>query len=211
MTTYVLRRSVAAVTLLWIVVTFVFFAIYGNPSLIILGGLESRPSAEPVVAVQHELRLDQPIVERYVEWLAQMFHAPESDAGTGCSGDGTRGVRRVAGRDPRDAATRDGDRSVRHRGCAARVFGPRVRHWSCTGRGVLAHVGLITVGRLHSVDRIPRPVFFQYLILPVCTLAAAPLAMTMGMTRSTVLEQLSLRTHGSRLYTLKFARLTPEQ
>jgi len=213
MAAYLVRRTAAAATLLWIVVTFVFFAIYllpGDPSLIILGGLESHPSAEQVAAVHRELGLDRPIVERYVEWLGRMLHG---DMGHSLITDLPVSRELVV----RLSRTLEliipatvlaaclglpaGTLAARRRGT---VLDPLITAVALLGFSVpvfvigpmLVAVFSLGLGVVPSEGYMPLTEspgqFFLYLILPVCTLAAAPLATTMRMTRSSVLEQLSL-------------------
>jgi len=212
MAAYLLRRSGAAATLLWIVVTFVFFAIYllpGDPALIILGGLESHPSADQVAAVHRELGLDRPIVVRYAEWLGRVVHG---DMGhsliTGLPVAKELVVRLSRTLELIVPATvlaaciglPAGVLAARRRGTA---LDPFVTAVALLGFSVPAFVigptlvaifslGLHVVPSEGYVALTESPgAFFSYLILPACTLAAAPLATTMRMTRSSVLEQLS--------------------
>jgi len=213
MTAYLLRRGAAAATLLWVVVTFVFFAVYllpGDPALIILGGLESHPSPEQVAAVHRELGLDRPIVERYVEWLARMLRG---DMGhsliTGLPVSSELPVRLSRTLQLIVPATvlaaciglPAGVLAARRRGTAV---DPLVTAIALLGFSVpvfvtgpvLVAIFSLRLGLLPSEGYEPLTqspgTFLLYVILPACTLAAAPLATTMRMTRSSVLEQLSL-------------------
>ncbi len=69
MTTFLVRRSLMALPVLWGVVTMVFFIIHltpGDPVEVMLG--EQATSADRE-ALRHELGLDRPILEQYVGYL----------------------------------------------------------------------------------------------------------------------------------------------
>ena len=212
MTRYLLRRAVAAATLLWMVVTFVFAAVYllpGDPALIILGGLESHPSPEQVQAVHRELGLERPMAERYVEWLGRLLRG---DMGhsliTGLPVSRELAVR--LGRTlelivPATAIAAcvglpAGVLAARRRGTA---LDPLLTAVALLGFSVpvfvtgpmLVAIFSLGLGALPSEGYTPPTesfgAFVSYLALPACALSAAPLATTMRMTRSSVLEQLS--------------------
>lgn len=72
MTTYILRRFLAAVLTIWVVVTVVFAMldiIPGDPALLILGP-DSAPRPEALEAVRTRLGLDRPFHERYWSYVS---------------------------------------------------------------------------------------------------------------------------------------------
>src|SRR4051812_18263664 len=74
MLSYIARRLMVVVPLLFIISVFVFFLtqlIPGDPARTILG-LKATPEA--VAEKQHELGLDDPAVVQYAHWLGNALH-----------------------------------------------------------------------------------------------------------------------------------------
>ncbi|MBV9278457.1 MAG: ABC transporter permease [Chloroflexi bacterium] len=83
MSTFVIRRLLIAILLLWAVVTLVFFSIRlipGDPVEVQLAGVHA--SAATIARVRHELGLDRPLPAQY---LAFMLHATRLDFGRSIS------------------------------------------------------------------------------------------------------------------------------
>lgn len=76
MGTYLLRRTLVAVGLLYVVATLIFSFIHlvpGDPALILLsGGGSSVPDPSAVAALRHQLGLDLPLSTQYRDYLARL-------------------------------------------------------------------------------------------------------------------------------------------
>jgi peptide/nickel transport system permease protein len=71
---YLLRRLLLAVVTLWILSVIIFFAgqvLPGNPARSILGPLAAQSA---VVALDHQLGVDRPLLTQYVSWITGMLH-----------------------------------------------------------------------------------------------------------------------------------------
>lgn len=213
MTTYLLRRIGIAAVLLLVVASVVFFSVYllpGDPAHIILGGLDANPTPEQLQRVRHQLGLDRPITIQYADWLG---HLARGDFGRSLVTD------RPVGRDllvrllrtiqlivpamviaiaigvPAGvfAAQRRGTlldplaSGLTLMGFSVPVFvvGPILVYLFALRFNLLPSGGYVTFAA--SPAR-----FLAHLVLPALALAAAPMATAMRMTRSSVLEQLSL-------------------
>lgn len=77
MTGFLLRRIGMSVLLLWIIATMLFFFIHilpGDPAEIILGGSDSFiPSQAQLERVREQLGLNRPILVQYAEYLSGLF------------------------------------------------------------------------------------------------------------------------------------------
>ncbi len=79
MTTYIIRRLLMAVVILFIVTLIVFFAMRllpGDPLIIFLGqqaGSGTTITEKELEVLRHEYGLDRPIVIQYVNWLTGIF------------------------------------------------------------------------------------------------------------------------------------------
>ena len=211
MRAYLVRRFITAVVLLWVVASVVFFSIYllpGDPAHIILGGMDANPTPEQLRAVRKSLGLDRPIVVRYVDWLGGVFRG---DLGRSLvtsrpvTGDLlTRLLRTLQLILPAIAVAAilgiaAGLFAARRRGT---VLDPLASTWALLGFSVpvfvagpiLVYVFALWLRALPSggyANMYEGPGrFLAHLVLPALTLAAAPMATTMRMTRSAVLEQL---------------------
>lgn len=211
MRAYLVRRFITAAVLLWVVASVVFFSIYllpGDPAHIILGGMDANPTPEQLRAVRKSLGLDRPIVVRYVDWLGGVVHG---DLGRSLvtsrpvAGDlSTRLLRTLQLILPAIAVATvvgiaAGLFAARRRGT---VLDPLASTWALLGFSVpvfvagpiLVYVFALWLRALPSggyANLYEGPGrFLAHLVLPALTLAAAPMATTMRMTRSAVLEQL---------------------
>lgn len=211
MRAYLVRRFITAAVLLWSVASVVFFSIYllpGDPAHIILGGMDANPTPEQLRAVRKSLGLDRPIVVRYVDWLGGVARG---DFGRSLitsrpvAGDlSTRLLRTLQLIVPAivvaaAAGIAIGLLAAKRRGTA---LDPLASATALLGFSVPVFVaGPILVyifalwlhalpsgGYANMYEGTSR--FLAHLALPALTLAAAPMATTMRMTRSAVLEQL---------------------
>jgi peptide/nickel transport system permease protein len=210
---YILRRTGLSLVLLFVVATILFFSIHllpGDPVLLILGGDAAQPTPEQIATVRAKLGLDKPLWLQYVTWLERVMRG---DLGRSLVDD--RPVARdLANRLPRTLQL------VIPATLVATALGVPLGMFAARRRGRLADplasstallgfsmpvfvVGMllvalfsITLGWLPPTGYVPfgedRMGFLRHLILPTLALSAAPMAITMRMTRSSFLEQSSL-------------------
>ena len=213
MWTYLLRRLGLSALLLFLVATLLFFAIHllpGDPALLVLGGDGAQPTQEQIALVRVRLGLDRPLVVQYVVWLGKVARG---DLGASLLDD--RPVAQdLARRLPRTlqlivpatglalaGGIPLGMFAARRRG---RLADPAASAVALLGFSMPVFVtGMLLVLLFAQTLRWLPPTgyvpfaedpgaFLRHLALPVLALAAAPLAITMRMTRSSVLEQSSL-------------------
>jgi peptide/nickel transport system permease protein len=210
---YLVRRLSSAALLLWVVASVVFFSVYllpGDPAQIILGGLDAHPSPEQLRRVREQLGLNRPILAQYLGWVSGVARADlglSLISGRSVTADlEVRLLRTLQLIVPAAAI------SVAL-GVPAGVYAARARSTLLdpivSGLTLLGFsVPVFVVGpmlvsvftlwlRLLPPGGYVGPAenpgdFAVHLILPAVALAAAPVATTMRMTRSSVLEQLSL-------------------
>jgi peptide/nickel transport system permease protein len=210
---YLLRRLGASVGLLLVVATILFFSIHllpGDPVLLILGGDAAQPTPEQVAMVRGKLGLDKPLWLQYVTWLQRVSRG---DLGRSLVDDRPV-IRDLANRLPRTlqlvipatilataAGVFLGMFAARRRG---RLADPIASSTALMGFSMpvfvvgmlLVAVFSITLGWLPPTGYVPfgeDPAgFLRHLVLPTLALSAAPMAITMRMTRSSFLEQSSL-------------------
>ncbi len=213
MRAYLFRRLAIAVVLLWVVASVIFFSIYllpGDPAHVILGGMDANPTPEQLQAVRQKLGLDRPLLTRYLEWLGDLARG---DFGRSLVTDRpvasdllTRLVRTLQLIVPAitialATGVPAGVFAARRRGT---IFDPLASGVTLLGFSVpvfvvgplLVYVFALWLRLLPSggyAHPIENPgVFLSHLILPSLALASAPMATTMRMARSAVLEQLPL-------------------
>lgn len=213
MSGYLVRRLATGLVLLWVVASIVFFSIYllpGDPAHIILGGMDANPTPEQLKAVREKLGLERPVLARYVEWVTRVARG---DFGRSLITD-----RPVAA----DLVVRlwrtlqlivpaisiavalgvpAGVFAARRRGT---VYDPLTSGLTLLGFSVpvfvigpmLVYVFALWLkvlpsgGYVHPTEQ--PAAYATYLVLPALALAAGPMATTMRMARSAVLEQLPL-------------------
>jgi peptide/nickel transport system permease protein len=210
---YLLRRLTSAVVLLWTVGSIVFFSVYllpGDPAQIILGGLEAHPSPEQLRSVREHLGLDRPILTQYLDWSGGILRG---NLGRSLVSDrpvtrdlAVRLLRTLQLIVPAVALSTAlgvpaGVYAARSR---STLMDPLVSGLTLLGFSVPVFViGPILVSIFTLWLRLLPPGgyvgpgespvdFAAHLILPAVALAAAPMATAMRMTRSSVLEELSL-------------------
>ena len=213
MWTYLARRLALSLVLLLVVATVLFFSIHllpGDPALLILGGDAAQTTPEQLARVRARLGLDRPLAVQYAGWLGRLARG---DLGTSLIDDRPVATD-LANRLPRTlqlvvpatllalaAGVPLGMLAARQRG-----------RWLDPGTSAVALVGFsmpvfvtgmllvaafsLAFGWLPPAGYVPfreSPAgFLRHLVLPVLALAAAPMATVMRMTRSSVLEQVSL-------------------
>jgi peptide/nickel transport system permease protein len=78
MTTYIIRRILLAIVVVFIVSLFVFFAMRllpGDPINMLITPSQSREYTEQQIAqLEHEFGLDRPLFVQYVSWVGGIFH-----------------------------------------------------------------------------------------------------------------------------------------
>lgn len=78
MTTYIIRRLILAIVVVFIVSVLVFFAMRflpGDPILMVITPTENREFTEKQIAdVKHEFGLDRPLITQYFSWVNHIFH-----------------------------------------------------------------------------------------------------------------------------------------
>jgi peptide/nickel transport system permease protein len=207
---FLFRRLGASAALLLVVATILFFSIHllpGDPVLLILGGDAAQPTPEQIAVVRAKLGLDKPLWLQYLSWLQRVSRG---DLGRSLVDD--RPVARdLANRLPRTlqlvipatllstaAGVALGMFAARRRG---RLADPIASSTALLGFSMpvfvvgmlLVAVFSITLGWLPPTGYVPfgeDPAgFLRHLILPALALSAAPMAITMRMTRSSFLEQ----------------------
>jgi len=213
MWTYLLRRLGASAVLLFVVATILFFSIHllpGDPVLLILGGDAAQPTPEQIASIQTKLGLDKPLWLQYFTWLERVAGG---DLGRSLVDDRLV-ARDLANRLPRTlqlvipatllstaAGVSLGMFAARRRG---RLADPIASSTALMGFSMpvfvvgmlLVALFSITLGWLPPTGYVPfgedPAAFLRHLILPTLALSAAPMAITMRMTRSSFLEQSSL-------------------
>ncbi len=210
---YVLRRLGVSAFLLYLVATILFFSIHllpGDPALLVLGGDSAQPTPEQIALVRSRLGLDRPLWVQYVTWLQRVSRG---DLGNSLV-DERPVVRDLANRLPRTlqlvvpamlVATAVGVPlgifAARRR---SRAADPITSALALMGFSMPVFViGMLLVVLFSLTLRWLPPAgyvafgedpwgFLRHLILPVLALSAAPMAITMRMTRSSFLEEASL-------------------
>jgi peptide/nickel transport system permease protein len=210
---YVLRRVGVSLLLLFTVATILFFSLHllpGDPAILVLGGDTAQPTPEQIAMVRAKLGLDQPLYAQYLAWFGRLSRG---DFGRSLV-DERPVARDLANRLPRTLQL------VIPATLVATAIGIPLGMFAARRRGGLADpaasalallgfsmpvfvVGMLLVvffsmqlGWLPPTGYVafgesPKD-FFRHLILPVLALSAAPMAITMRMTRSSFLEQSAL-------------------
>lgn len=199
--------------LLFLVATLLFFSIHllpGDPALLVLGGDSAQPTPEQIATVRARLGLDRPLPVQYVTWLTRVS---QGDMGRSLLDDRSVATD-LANRLPRTLQL------VIPATVVATIIGVPLGIFAARRRGRLADptasmvallgfsmpvfvIGMLLVvvfslglGWLPPTGYVPfgedPKGFLRHLILPALALSAAPMAITMRMTRSSFLEQSSL-------------------
>ena len=208
------RRLLATLVLVWLVGTIVFMFVRllpGDPAETILGATEQfQPSPQQVATVRQQLGLDKPLLEQYLTYLSSVAHG---DLGTSLTS------RRPVALDlgVRLGRTLEimvpalflssllgiviGVIAARSRG---RLLDPALSLVGLVGfsipvfvvGNILVLVFAVELGWLPSsgfTDVFQDPLHaVTYMVMPIIALALGPLAVTMRMTRTTMLDELGL-------------------
>lgn len=83
MTTYILRRLVHSVIIVWGCATLVFFIIRAIPGDPVIQMLGTEYTPEAADALRHKLGLDEPVYVQYVKWLGNMARGDFGSSITG--------------------------------------------------------------------------------------------------------------------------------
>jgi peptide/nickel transport system permease protein len=208
-----IRRSISTVVLILLIISFVFLLIHllpGDPATAILGGEDANPTPDALNRVRAELGLDKPLYEQYADWmsgvvqldLGKSFATKESVA----SDIGHRLPRTLMITVPAVfiaivVGIPLGIVAAKLRNTAV---DPLISAFALLGFSTPVFVsGLVLVlifslkfgwvpsgGFVHPMDDFSG--FLKSAALPIATLSLAPMATTMRMTRSSMLEQLGL-------------------
>lgn len=213
MTAYLIRRLISTVVLLFIIVTVVFMLIHllpGDPAITVLGGVDADPDAADIQRVRERLGLNQPLYVQYGNWLRDLA---QLDFGNSLIND--RSINQDLGqRLPRTlliivpaiilAVSVGIPLGIAAASLRRSVWDPLISAGALLGFSTPVFViGLLLVLIFAVQFQIlpsggytsPSEDFVEFLkraILPTITLSLAPMAITMRMTRSSVLEQLGL-------------------
>lgn len=213
MTAYIIRRFISMLVLLFLVATAVFMILHvlpGDPAITVLGGMEAHPSQEAITHVREQLGLNLPLYQQYGRWLGQLARL---DFGTSFTSHASV-ARELGRRLPRTLmlivpaemlaillGVPLGIGAARWR---RTLWDPLISALALLGFSTPVFVsGTLLVlafalklhwlpsgGFVSPADDAGK--FLRAAILPIVTLSLAPLATTMRMTRSSMLEQLGL-------------------
>lgn len=213
MVAFIVRRAISTVVLLLLIATAVFLFLHllpGDPAMTILGGMDAHPSDAAVQHVRQELGLDQPIYTQYLDWMGKLARLNFGDSFTS----GTPVRHELARRLPRTfmliipaeliAIVIGIPLGIAAARLRRTMWDPLISAGALLGFSTPVFVSgillvLIFALKLHWLPSggfvSPADNFGGFLkaaILPIFTLSLAPMATTMRMTRSSVLEQLGL-------------------
>lgn len=213
MRNYLIRRAGLALLLLWLVATILFFFVHllpGDPADVILGSSDQyQPTKEQLETARRELGLDRPIWEQYLTYLGKLVRG---DLGVSFLN------KRPVGADLSIRLVRTLQLVIPSMflssllGIAMGVAAARLRGRVLdAGISTIALIGfsipVFVIGNLMVLvlaiylNWLPSSGFAElsanpmkwlsYAIMPIIALSLGPLASTMRMTRTTVIEQLS--------------------
>ena len=210
---YLIRRTISTIILLYLIITAVFLLLHllpGDPALAVLGGIDANPSPEDIEQVRERLGLDRPLYVQYIDYLTDVVRLDFGESfvsGRSISEDiGTRLPRTMMIIVPAIIVAVIvgmplGIIAARYR---QSIIDPTVSAVALLGFSVpvfvigllLVYVFAIRLGWLPANGYVdPRDDLVEYLkrsALPIVTLSLGPMALTMRMTRSSMLEQLGL-------------------
>lgn len=211
MLNYIIRRTISTIVLLFLIATAVFLFLHllpGDPALTILGGIDAHPDASAIQHVRQQLGLNRPIYVQYGEWLGNLVRLNLGNSFTTDSSVSSELFRRL----PRTlmlivpAETLAIVIGIPLGITAARLresmWDPIISGVALLGFSTPVFVSGILMVLLFSLHFHWLPSggyvspaenfggFVKTAILPVVTLSLAPMATTMRMTRSSMLEQL---------------------
>lgn len=213
MATYCARRLMQLVVTVFVVFTAVFLFLHiipGDPAVMVLGGMDARATPEQLQKVREKLGLNLPLHVQYVQWLKRTFSgdlgtsfSDEHDVFTELTKCFPRTLQLII---PAMAlgilfGIPMGIIAAVHRG---KIMDPMISILALVGFSIPAFIlgtGLVLVVSI-KLGWLPPSGYasisqglaamVRRSILPIITLAVAPTAMIMRMTRSSILETLSL-------------------
>jgi peptide/nickel transport system permease protein len=208
---YVIRRAITTLILLYLIITAVFLLLHllpGDPAMTVLGGIDSNPTQEDIDRVRNELGLDQPLYEQYITYLGNTVRL---DLGNSFV-NGRPVANDLFTRLPRTMmiivpaiilavliGIPLGILAARYR---RSLIDPAVSSIALLGFSVPVFVSGLLMVYLFAIQLdwlpangfvAPRDDFVEFLkraAMPVVALMLGPMAITMRMTRSSMLEQM---------------------
>jgi peptide/nickel transport system permease protein len=208
---YVIRRAITTLVLLYLIITAVFLLLHllpGDPAMTVLGGIDSNPTQEDIDRVRNELGLDQPLYEQYITYLGNTVRL---DLGNSFV-NGRPVANDLFTRLPRTMmiivpaiilavliGIPLGILAARYR---RSLIDPAVSSIALLGFSVPVFVSGLLMVYLFAIQLdwlpangfvAPRDDFVEFLkraAMPVVALMLGPMAITMRMTRSSMLEQM---------------------
>jgi peptide/nickel transport system permease protein len=208
---YVIRRAITTLVLLYLIITAVFLLLHllpGDPAMTVLGGIDSNPTQEDIDRVRNELGLDKPLYEQYVTYLGNTVRL---DLGNSFV-NGRPVANDLFTRLPRTMmiivpaiilavliGIPLGILAARYR---RSLIDPAVSSIALLGFSVPVFVSGLLMVYLFAIQLdwlpangfvAPRDDFVEFLkraAMPVVALMLGPMAITMRMTRSSMLEQM---------------------
>lgn len=210
---YLIRRTISTIILVYLIITVVFLLLHllpGDPALAVLGGIDANPSKEDIAQVRERLGLDRPLYVQYLDYLGNVVRLDFGESfvsGRPVSGD-------IFTRLPRTmmlivpaiilaviVGLPLGIIAARFR---QSLIDPLVSSIALIGFSVpvfvvgllLVYLFSIQLGWLPANGYVdPRDDFAEFVqraTLPIIALSLGPMALTMRMTRSSMLEQMGL-------------------
>ena len=208
---YIIRRSIATLILLYLIVTTVFLLLHllpGDPAMTVLGGIDANPTEEDIARVREELGLDRPLYEQYLTYLGNTARLDLGDSFV----NGRPVANDLFTRLPRTMmiivpaivlavllGIPLGILAARYR---RSLIDPAVSSVALLGFSVPVFVSGLLLVYLFAIQLdwlpangfvAPRDDFIEFLkraAMPVVTLMLGPMAITMRMTRSSMLEHM---------------------
>ena len=208
---YVIRRAITTLILLYLIITAVFLLLHllpGDPAMTVLGGIDSNPTQEDIDRVRNELGLDQPLYKQYITYLGNTVRL---DLGNSFV-NGRPVANDLFTRLPRTMmiivpaiilavlmGIPLGILAARYR---RSLIDPAVSSIALLGFSVPVFVSGLLMVYLFAIQLdwlpangfvAPRDDFVEFLkraAMPVVALMLGPMAITMRMTRSSMLEQM---------------------
>jgi peptide/nickel transport system permease protein len=210
---YVIRRLIATVILLYLIVTVVFLLLHllpGDPAMTVLGGIDANPTEEDIARVRAELGLDRPLHRQYLTYLGNTIRLDLGESFV----NGRSVSKDLFLRLPRTmmlivpaiilavvTGIPLGILAARYR---RSLIDPAVSSVALLGFSVPVFVSGLLMVYLFAIQLdwlpangfvAPRDNFVEFLkraAMPIVALALGPMAITMRMTRSSMLEQMGL-------------------
>jgi peptide/nickel transport system permease protein len=208
---YVIRRLITTLVLLYLIITAVFLLLHllpGDPAMTVLGGIDANPTEEDIARVRNELGLDRPLYEQYLTYLGDTVRL---DLGNSFV-NGRPVANDLFTRLPRTMmiivpaiiiavllGIPLGILAARYR---RSLIDPAVSSLALIGFSVPVFVSGLLLVYLFAIQLdwlpangfvAPRDDFTEFLkraAMPIVTLSLGPMAITMRMTRSSMLEQM---------------------